>query len=112
MTDLKTAVLELRSTELTRRDGLLLEHLLLMRVGVAYQDDMFLFPVTTNRAVVELLNDLFTRVTGLESGIKLDRCSSKQQQHNNLPSKANTTSITCIIAKDFCRADLEGLEAS
>jgi len=65
---LKAAVLEFGGAKLTSSGGLLLKHLLVMRVGETNMDDVFLSPLTANRGTVELLDDLFTYVVCLEAG--------------------------------------------
>ena len=70
---LEAAILELSSTELTRSSSLLLQHLLLVGVGVAYLDCMLVAAVLGDRSVVELLHDFFADVSTLEAGRLVSR---------------------------------------
>jgi hypothetical protein len=53
----------LGSTEDSASSGLLFEHLLIVRVRIAYLDDMFLSTVLRDRGVVELPDDLLADVS-------------------------------------------------
>jgi hypothetical protein len=55
-----------RAEDSTRR-GLLLEHLLLMGVGISYLDEMFLATWLGHRRVVELSDYLLTDIPALET---------------------------------------------
>jgi hypothetical protein len=67
VTGLKTSVLELGSAELTSSGGLLLKHLLLVRIGVSDLDDVLVATFTADGSVVELLDDLLADIATLEA---------------------------------------------
>ena len=66
-TRLETAILELSGAELARSSSLLLQHLLLVGVGVTDLDRMLVAAILGDRSVVELLHDFLADISGLEA---------------------------------------------
>jgi hypothetical protein len=66
-TGLNASVLKFSSAELASSSSLLLQHLLLMGVGVTNLNDVFLAAGLGNWSIVELADDLFTNIARLET---------------------------------------------
>lgn len=64
---LDTAKLKLSGTELTGSSSLLLQHLLLVGVGVTNLDDVLFTTRLGNGSVIELLDDFLTNITGFKA---------------------------------------------
>lgn len=91
-----------RAEDSTRR-GLLFEHLLLMRVGVADLNEMFLAARLGNRRVVKLADDLLADFASFEP----DKVSDNEVTCMcSLPSEANTTTTASRVTKNLAGADL------
>ena len=94
--------------ELTSGLGLLFERLLLLSVGIS-DLDLHFFAGGIDCEVVEVLDDIFARLTRLESA----GCVSKtivEEVVIRLPSKANTTTVTVLVSQDSRGAHLVWLE--
>lgn len=89
---LEDAVLKLGGAERAGGGSLLLEDLLLLRVGVTNLDGVFLSIGNLNGGVIELANDLLADVARLET------------------SEANTATMAGGVTEDLARADLVGCE--
>lgn len=91
---------EFVGAEGTSGSRVLLEDLLLMGVGVANLDEMFLAARLVDRSVVESLDDLFADLPRLESVTTTGQRVVYKLDMDELPGEADTTAVTAWVTKN------------